>query len=217
MARIFGRRFEELSKQAELLEATKKRGTGEYGDSYSVESDALLNWKTKARHLIVSVCGNDSEHLSLFLESEEAKMFDTNYKMLPPLRSRSDREALLGGLLDGTLDMLATAHAPHTEFEKNLDFQNAPFGIIGLETALPALFDGLIQSGRLPWRVLVRAFCQAPRRLLGLPDNPIQPGEPADFIRFDPRGKTTVTREWLLSRSHNSPWLGRTLAGAVIP
>jgi dihydroorotase len=168
------------------------------------------------KHEGVRVTAEVSPH-HLLLCDEDVGDYDTNAKMLPPLRARSDRDALLEGLLDGSLDMLATAHAPHTEFEKNLDFQNAPFGIIGLETALPALFDGLIRPGRLPWRVLVRAFCQAPRRLLGLPDNPIRPGELADFIRFNPLGQTVVKREWLLSRSHNSPWLGRTLAGAVIP
>ena len=128
MARIFGRRFEELSKQAELLEATKKRGTGEYGDSYSVESDALLNWKTKARHLIVSVCGNDSEHLSLFLESEEAKMFDTNYKIFLRLRAvfLAAKEDYEGGYLN-TVRHLVQAEVFGSELDQAQELLEAGY------------------------------------------------------------------------------------------
>jgi dihydroorotase len=192
------------------------RHTGGRLHIQQVSTAGSLEILRRFKHEGVRVTAEVSPHHLLLTEADVGD-YNTHAKMLPPLRTEADRAALLEGLRDGTLDMLATAHAPHTEFEKNLDFQNAPFGIVGLETALPALFDGLIRSGALDWATLVRAFCRAPRALLGLPDNPIRVGERADFIRFDPSRSTVVSRDWLLSRSHNSPWLGRTLAGLVLP
>ena len=151
----------------------------------------------------------------LLLTDASLEGYDTRFKMMPPLRAEADRAALLEGLNDGVLDMIATGHAPHTDFEKNLDFLNAPFGVIGLETALPVLYAELVRPGKLTWDALVRLLSDAPRRLLRLDPLTLEEGQPLEAVLFDPSGHTRVTRDHLRSKSFNSPWLGQTLAGKV--
>ena len=151
----------------------------------------------------------------LLLNEDDITDYDTNFKMNPPLRTPADNEALLAGLLDGSIDALATDHAPHTEFEKNLDFASAPFGITGLETALPSLYERLVRPGKLPWDVLVRAFSETPRRILGIEAAGFHEGERADFVVFDPEARTLIDVETMASKSRNTPFIGQTLAGAV--
>ena len=151
----------------------------------------------------------------LLLNEDDITDYDTNFKMNPPLRTVADNEALLAGLLDGSIDALATDHAPHTEFEKNLDFASAPFGITGLETALPSLYERLVRPGKLPWDVLVRAFSETPRRILGMEAPGFREGESADFIVFNPAGQTKVDPETMASKSRNTPFIGQSLSGAV--
>jgi dihydroorotase len=151
----------------------------------------------------------------LLLNEDDITDYDTYFKMNPPLRTPADNAALLAGLLDGSIDALATDHAPHTEFEKNLDFASAPFGITGLETALPSLYERLVLPGKLPWDILVRAFSQTPRRILGLDEAEFAQGQPANFTIFNPDGSTQVSVETMASKSRNTPFLGQTLAGAV--
>ena len=151
----------------------------------------------------------------LLLNEDDITDYDTNFKMNPPLRTPADNEALLAGLLDGSIDALATDHAPHTEFEKNLDFASAPFGITGLETALPSLYERLVRPGKLPWDVLVRAFSETPRRILGIEAASLREGERADFVVFDPDAMTRIDVETMASKSRNTPFIGQTLAGAV--
>ena len=151
----------------------------------------------------------------LLLNEDDITDYDTNFKMNPPLRTVADNEALLAGLLDGSIDALATDHAPHTEFEKNLDFASAPFGITGLETALPSLYERLVRPGKLPWDVLVRAFSETPRRILGIEEAEFAEGQLANFTIFNPDGSTQVSVETMASKSRNTPFLGQTLTGAV--
>jgi len=151
----------------------------------------------------------------LLLNEDGIVDYNTNFKMNPPLRTAADNEALLAGLLDGSVDAIATDHAPHTEFEKNLDFASAPFGITGLETALPSLFERLVRTGKLPWDILVRTFSETPRRILGIEVPSFREGSPADFLLFDPQAGTKVDPETMASKSRNTPFLGQTLAGAV--
>ena len=151
----------------------------------------------------------------LLLNEDDIVDYNTNFKMNPPLRTAADNEALLAGLLDGSVDAIATDHAPHTEFEKNLDFASAPFGITGLETALPSLFERLVRPGKLPWDILVHAFSETPRRILGIEVPSFREGSPADFLLFDPQAETKVDPETMASKSRNTPFLGQTLAGAV--
>jgi dihydroorotase len=151
----------------------------------------------------------------LLLNEDDITDYDTNFKMNPPLRTVADNEALLAGLLDGSIDALATDHAPHTEFEKNLDFASAPFGITGLETALPSLYERLVRPGKLPWDVLVRAFSETPRCILGMEAPGFREGESADFVVFNPAGQTKVDPETMASKSRNTPFIGKSLTGAV--
>ena len=151
----------------------------------------------------------------LLLNEDDITDYNTYFKMNPPLRTPADNAALLAGLLDGSIDALATDHAPHTEFEKNLDFASAPFGITGLETALPSLYERLVLPGKLPWDILVRAFSQTPRRILGLEEAEFAEGQLANFTIFNPDGSTQVSVETMASKSRNTPFLGQTLTGAV--
>jgi dihydroorotase len=151
----------------------------------------------------------------LIFNHEDVGDYNTTYKMNPPLRTKEDNAALLQGLIDGVFDVIATDHAPHTEFEKNNDFATAPFGITGLETALPSLYDYFISKGGLTWDVIVKRYSAEPRRLIGLKPVPVIEGGTAEFIIFNPNATTTFTREFMKSKSVNTPFLDRTLKGSV--
>jgi len=164
----------------------------------------------------VAVTAEVSPHHLLFNEEHLAPDYNTSLKMNPPLRTEADSEALLEGLIDGSFDVIATDHAPHSSYKKNMDFMAAPFGILGLETALLSLFDRLIKPGRLGWDSLVRAYAKNPRTILGLDEaTGLKEGASLNLVIFDPEGETQITRESLQSQSHNTPWLGKTLAGNV--
>ncbi|OGH60960.1 MAG: dihydroorotase [Candidatus Lindowbacteria bacterium RIFCSPLOWO2_12_FULL_62_27] len=158
-------------------------------------------------------CEVTPQHL-IFSESDIAE-YDTNFKMNPPLRRAEDRSRLLEGLKDGTIDCLATDHAPHNSFEKNQDFCGAPFGVIGLDTALISIHTHFIRSEKLTWDVIARCFSTAPRKLLGLEDAAIRRNNRADFVVFDPEARTRVDRNFIKSKSCNTPFLGRELWGSV--
>ncbi len=168
-------------------------------------------WKSRGD---VRVTAEVSPHHLLFNE-EHIGDFDTHYKMNPPLRTRSDNEALLQGLIDGVFDIIATDHAPHTPFEKSQDFISAPNGITGLDTALVSLYHHFVSSGVFGWDLLVKRYSAEPRRLMGLPVASIAQGQAADLLLFDPDGATTFTEEFMQSKSHNTPFLNQTLRGSV--
>lgn len=141
--------------------------------------------------------------------------YDTHCKVNPPLREESDRQAVLEALRDGTIDCIATDHAPHSTLEKDCEFQSAAVGINGLETALASLL-GLVREGAISATRLVEALSTSPSRLL--PDfegGSLAPGRRADVAIVDPSLRWTVTKEALRSRSHNTPLLGKELTGAV--
>lgn len=151
----------------------------------------------------------------LIFNHEDIRDYDTHYKMNPPLRTREDNAALLQGLIDGVFDVIATDHAPHTAFEKSNDFGSAPFGITGLETALPSLHHYFLSKGAFGWDVIVKRYSAEPRRLINLPPVPILEGGVAEFIVFDPHATSTFTREFMKSKSTNTPFLNQTLQGRV--
>lgn len=151
----------------------------------------------------------------LMFSHEDIGDFDTCYKMNPPLRTKEDNAILLQGLKDGWFDVIATDHAPHTAFEKNQDFASAPFGITGLETALPSLYDRFIAKGILDWGLIVRRFSAEPRRVMKLDPVPVKEGGLADFILFNPDRTTTFSRDFMKSKSTNTPFLDKTLQGLV--
>jgi len=149
----------------------------------------------------------------LLLTDEAVRAFDANTKMNPPLRSRRDAEALLEGLLDGTIDCIATDHAPHAQSEKEGEFDLAAFGIVGLETAVGLLLDRLVRPGILPLPTLVARLSRDPARLLGLPGGSLAPGAPADLTILDPAAEWTVDPARFESRSRNTPFGGWRLTG----
>ncbi len=151
----------------------------------------------------------------LIFNHEDIGDYDTAYKMNPPLRTKADNAALLQGLIDGVFDVIATDHAPHTPFEKNNDFASAPFGITGLETALVSLYHYFISKGTFGWDVIVKRYSAEPRRIIGLKPVPIIEGATAEFIVFNPNATTTFTKEFMKSKSVNTPFLDKTLQGNV--
>lgn len=169
--------------------------------------------RAKAEGIGVS-CEATPHHFAL---SEEAvKSFDTSTKVNPPLRSRDDVEAIKQGLKDGTIDCIVTDHAPHTHEDKEVEFDSAPPGLIGLETAFGLAMKELVVPGILTWPQLVEKMSAAPARIMGLTEKgSIAVGQDADLVMVDPDKEWTVTREDTVSRSKNSPFMGWTLRGRV--
>ena len=156
-----------------------------------------------------------SPHHLIFNEDHIVE-YDTHFKMNPPLRTAADNEALHQGLREGVFDVIATDHAPHTEFEKRqLSFGDAPFGITGLETALPSLFEYFIMPGKLDWGVLVERYSAEPRKLLQLDSVEIAEGQAAELVVFDPGAKSLFSKEFMCSKASNSPFLDQEVAGRV--
>ena len=149
-----------------------------------------------------------------FTLTEEAVLeYGTLAKMNPPLRTEEDREAIIQGLKDGTLDLIATDHAPHAAEEKQKEFAKAPSGIIGLETALPLGITQLTDTGRLTLLELLACMTVNPARLYHLDAGYLAEDGPADLVLFDP--KEEWTPEHFCSKSQNSPFLNRTMKGRV--
>ena len=178
--------------------------------SSAIGMETIRWWKERGAR----VTGEVSPHHLLFNE-EDIGQFDTHYKMNPPLRTAADNAALLQGLKDGVFDFIATDHAPHSEFEKAQDFVTAPNGITGLETALVSLFHHFVATGEFGWDLLVKRYSAEPRRFMRVDPVPVEEGKPADFLVFDPNGGTTFTREFMQSKSSNTPFLDKTLMGSV--
>jgi dihydroorotase len=148
------------------------------------------------------------------LTDEAVGNYDTNAKMYPPLRSQADREAVIEGLADGTLDAIASDHAPHSSIEKEVEFDQAANGIIGLETSL-GLGLKLVAEGSLSLERLIDAMAIQPARILGLPAG-LRTGQPADITIIDPGMPYTVDRAKLCSRSRNTPFSGWELKGRAV-
>jgi dihydroorotase len=141
--------------------------------------------------------------------------YDTAAKMNPPLRAAADRDATLRAIADGTVDCLATDHAPHTAEEKAQPFEAAPFGIVGLETALALTLSGLVRPGHVSLVRALELWTDAPRRVFGLPPVAVEAGSPADLVLFDPDAEWTVDPSRFHSKGRNTPFSGWTLAGRV--
>jgi dihydroorotase len=141
--------------------------------------------------------------------------YDTNVKMNPPLREAADRDAMLSGIADGTVDVIATDHAPHHYDEKQVEFDRAPFGIVGLETAIPLSLDRLVHAGLIRLGRLVELMSVNPARILRVPGGSLAAGAPADITILAPDLSVTVEARQLRSRSKNTPFDGWTLRGGV--
>jgi dihydroorotase len=147
------------------------------------------------------------------LTDERLRTFDSNYKMNPPLRTWSDIEAVIGGLRDGTIEVLATDHAPHAPEKKMRELDQAPFGIIGLETLIPVTVKGLIEPGHLGWPEVIRMLTVAPALLLGLPKGTLRLGADADVTLIDPEMRWTIDPTRFHSKSRNTPFGGWDVRG----
>jgi dihydroorotase len=141
--------------------------------------------------------------------------YDTNVKMNPPLREAADRDAMLQGLGDGTIDAIATDHAPHHYDEKHVEFDHAPFGITGLETAVSLCFDRLVHRGVVTLPRLVELLAVNPARILGVPGGSLAEGAPADITILAPDLPVTISAAGMRSKSRNTPFDGWKLRGGV--
>ena len=155
-------------------------------------------------------CEVTPHHFTLI---DEDVQYDSRFKMNPPLAAREDREALLAGLADGTVDAIATDHAPHEPALKDVEFDRAPFGVTGFETALALALEQLVHTGRLSLMRLVELFTTGPARVLGL-KRQIAPGEPADLTLFSTEHNWTFRASESASKSRNTPFDGRAFRGA---
>jgi dihydroorotase len=150
----------------------------------------------------------------LTLTDEALRGFDSNYKMNPPLRSWEDVEAVIGGLVDGTIEVLATDHAPHAPEKKALEIDKAPFGIVGLETLIPITVKALIEPGHLTWPEVIRRLTINPARLLGLASKgSLRVGADADVTIIDPDLRWKIDPVAFYSRSRNTPFAGWDVRG----
>jgi dihydroorotase len=178
--------------------------------SSALGMETIRWWKSKGAKVTAEVAPHH-----LMFRDEDIGDYDTHYKMNPPLRTAEDNAALLQGLKDGVFDLIATDHAPHTEFEKSQAFVDAPNGLTGLDTALVSLHDRFICNGDFGWDLIVKRYSAEPRRMMRLEVAEIAEGKPADLIVFDPKKETTFTKEFMKSKSSNTPFLNKTLKGSV--
>ena len=149
------------------------------------------------------------------LTDESLGSYDTNFKMNPPLRTEVDRQAIIGGLRDGTLDCIGTDHAPHSPDEKDREFDYAPNGILGLETALPVCLDVLVRRSKFKLPAVIDLMTRRAAGVLRLPGGTLATGAAADICIFDPAATWTYDATKGFSKSRNSPWHGQKLTGQV--
>ncbi len=207
------------------------RGISGVSEDLIVARDILLaklvDWRIHLQHLSTAESVNlvrqaqargirvtaeaTPHHLSL--TDETIKKFDTNYKMNPPLRSEADRQALIAGVADGTISVLATDHAPHTATAKLVEFDDAPFGIIGLETAVPVTLEVLYHAGVLTLPQWVAKFTTGPAQVLGWNEYSLADGNPADVTLIDPDFEYVIDASTFRSKSRNTPYDGMAAKG----
>ncbi len=195
------------------IDLARRTGCAVHIQHVSTKEGAGLIREARARRLKVS--GELTPH-HLALTDADIKEGDTNYKMNPPLRSAADRAALVHAIVDGSLQAFATDHAPHTAAAKARGFLQAPFGIIGLETAVGVTYTELVVSGLMDLGAWIHRWTTGPARVLGLPDPGLKPGAPADVTILDLNKTWTVRSREFLSKSRNTPFEGRKLAGRAV-
>lgn len=186
--------------------------TGACIDIQHISSGNAVDFIRYAKSIGVKVFAEATPH-HFTLTEDDVLEYGVLAKMNPPLRSAEDRERIIAGLIDDTIEIIATDHAPHTADEKNVDFTKAPSGIIGLETALPLAVTELVMKNRLSMIHMLSKFTSNPARYYKLNNGNLQVGKPADVCIFDPNQEYIV--EGFKSKSSNSPFLGRSLYGKV--
>ena len=178
--------------------------------STEVTANIVRSAKQRGANVTCEAC---THHFSFNVD--EVLNSGVNAKMNPPLRDESDRLAIIKGLQDGTIDCIVTDHAPHSADEKARGLAKAPNGIIGFETALPATITNLVVPGYISYLDMVKLMSYNPSKLLGLGKGEITEGKIADLTIFDPNKKYVYKEEMIVSKSHNTPWIGKELQGEV--
>ena len=178
--------------------------------SAALSVDAVRRGKARGVKVTAEACPH---HFVLTDQVVKDTEYDTSTKMNPPLRSEPDRAAVVEGLRDGTIDCIATDHAPHTVDDKRVEYDQAAFGIVGLETAVALSFDRLVVPGHIDVRGLVRLLSTNPARILGLPGGTLTTGGPADVTVLDPAKKKTVDPNRFATKGRNTPFGGLSLKG----
>ncbi len=174
---------------------------------------AVESVRTARRAGVHVTCEATPHHIAL--GDDAVQSFSTNLKINPPLRSPEHRQAVIEALADGTIDAIATDHAPHHFDEKNVEFDLAPFGVIGLETAFAVCYDRLVRRHIIDFRRLVELMSCAPARIFNLPGGTLRPGAPGDVALLDLGSRFQVTNTFH-SKASNSPFIGETLQGRVV-
>ncbi|UCZ51800.1 dihydroorotase [Bacillus shivajii] len=216
--------------KGKFSERTGIPGILSVSESVHIARDALLAEATGAHYHICHVSTKESVRVirdakkaginvtaevsphHLILSEDDIPGNDANYKMNPPLRSSEDREALLNGLLDGTIDFIATDHAPHTEEEKSSPMEEAPFGIVGLEIAFPLLYTKLVKTNQMTLQQLIYWLTEAPANTFNLPFGTLKEGTFADFTIINLEKELAVNKDEFLSKGKNTPFDGERLS-----
>ena len=204
----------------ELIRAAKKRGvsiSGEACPHHYILTDAAIAgsekfWTEDGKQLVQAL----GSRLSTLDSLPTWPSYDTNFKMNPPLRSARDREAILEGIVDGTIEVLCSDHAPHCDFEKDVEFDYAPFGITGLEIEFALALMQLYHAKRLSLSDLIAKYTVAPAKLLNLTKGTLAIGADADVTVFDPEREWTWERNDTASKSRNNPFYGWPLKGKTV-
>ena len=205
-------RESEFSRVARDIALAEKAGARIHIAHVSCRESVELIAKAKARG--VAVTAETAPHY-IALTEESVWGFDTSFKMNPPLRGTDDRIAVRQGVVDGTIDVIASDHAPHTVNEKDIEFERAAFGVTGLETILAVSITQLLVPGLMDWPALVERLCTAPARVLGIEAGTLAQGRDADLVVVDDRREWEVRAEDFYSQSANSAFIGQKLRGVV--
>ncbi len=203
---------EEIMVIRDILLARRTGGHVHLAHMSTYGSVELIRWgKERGINVTAEVCPH---HISL--TEDRVHSYDTNAKMNPPLRTQRDVDALREAVKDGTIDLIATDHAPHHYDEKEREFADAPNGIVGLETALAVSVTSLVDTGHLDFRTLVDKMSCNPARIFGLPGGSLRKGTRADVTVFDPRKRWTVEPSGFVTKGRNTPYSGMTLTGRAV-
>jgi dihydroorotase len=207
-----------IPKSAEFMRVDRDIKLAEQADAKvhiaHVSCKESIDIIAKAKKNGVKVSAETAPHY-FSLSEEDLWDFDTNKKINPPLRNKKDILAIKQALADGVIDVIASDHAPHTENEKDIEFERAEFGTIGLETELAVAFTELIKKNVLNWEELIDKFLINPAKILGIKKSLIKVGASADLIIFDPNKEQKVSKKSFYSKSKNSCFLGRKLQGKI--
>ena len=180
-----------------------------------ISTKTSVNMIRDAKARGVNVTCETCPHYYSFTQ-DEVLVSGTNAKMNPPLRTEDDRKAIIRGLKDGTIDAIITDHAPHSEEEKARELSKAPNGIIGFETVLAGTITNLIEPGYIDYLDMVRLTSYSPAKLLGIDKGVIKENAIADITIFDPNIEYTYEKESIVSKSKNTPFIGKKLKGQVV-